>query len=102
MSVMAGPCACSSFADRLTELCGCMWFVGRNMVTYLLPSVLIDVIDDGNVAGDPFATFRNGAKVALAEVGSILVGLLASPPKINAKIIDFKEMGQQGSSREAG
>ena len=71
-----------------------MWFVGRDEDTYLLPSVLVDVIDDGNVAGDPFASFRNDAKVGLAEVGSILVGHLASPPKINAKIVDVEEMGQ--------
>ena len=98
MPVVAGPCACPSFAGGVARLSRCMWFVGRNKVTYLLPRVLVDVIDDGNVAGNPFASFRKGAKVALAEVGSILVGLLASPPKINSKIIDVKEMGQQRSS----
>ena len=77
-----------------------MWFVGRNEGAYLLPSVPLDVITTGGSAGRPLASFREDAKVTDAEVGSILVGHLASPPTIDAKVIDVEEVGQQRSARE--
>ena len=93
MSEVAGPCACPSFTDGMV-LCGCTWLVGRNNLAYFLPSMPLDVIDDGNLTWSPLASLREDAKVTLAKVGAILVGHLASPPKINAKIVDVEEMGQ--------
>ena len=102
MSVVAGPCARPSFAD-VVVLCKCIRFVGRNAVAYFLPSMPVDLVDGGNVTWGlgPFASFGKDAKVSLAEVGFSLVGHLASPPKVNAKIVDFEEAGQRRSSREA-
>ena len=66
MSVVAMPSACPSFADGMV-MCGCTWFVGRKRVAYFLPSIPLDVIDDGNVTWGPLASLREDAKVTFAD-----------------------------------